>query len=164
MTMMTGKQKPFPPIQQEYGHKPNAMGYTTQKPITLREFWQKQGWGGQSQLVAVNRTQPSRRVSVMTVESLAHGLLSDSTRRVWAKQGVVLEQFYEAGVGEEDLGEAEYCATPCTQNGSKMKNSMGDEWPDLKTKACEFKGVCCSSLPYGVRITTRPCQSNLTHL
>lgn len=47
MTMITEEKKnTFPPIQQEYGHKPNTMGYNTQRPITVREFWQKRGEAG----------------------------------------------------------------------------------------------------------------------
>lgn len=88
MIMITEEKKKntFPPIQQEYGQKPNTKGYDTHRSIMVQEFWQKQGWGGQSQLLAVNRMQPSRGVSVMMVESLAHGLLPrpNSTRRVWA--------------------------------------------------------------------------------
>lgn len=82
----------------------------------------------------------------MMVESLAHGLLSNSTSRVWAKQGVIVEKFCEAGVGEEELGKAEYCVTPYTQKGSKMKNSGG--WV-TRSQDKGSKGVCCSSLPYG---------------
>lgn len=58
------------------------------------------------------------------VEGLANDLLlrSNGNRRMWVKKGIILEQFYEAGTGEEGLGKAKYFVTCCTHKGSEMKN------------------------------------------
>lgn len=67
------------PTKQEHGYQPTTAGCDTRKPITAAEFGQKQGRGGQAQLSAVNRMQPSPRVSVVTVESRASELCLSQT-------------------------------------------------------------------------------------